>query len=82
MLGHTVEFQVIFRSEAEDTRARIDATIEYPRKDGARGVATSRAMIAVGRVNFSFVFEDFGDLLISLSKDGATFFDERIPLEP
>ena len=82
MLGHTVEFQVIFRSEGEDTRARIDATLEYPRKDGARGVTVATAMIAVGRVNFSFVFEEFGDLELSLSKDGVKFFEDRIPLQP
>ncbi len=82
MLGHTVEFQVVFRSEGEDTRARIEATLEFPQKEGARGVTASTAMIAVGRVNFSFVFEEFGDLQISLSKDGVTFFEERIPLQP
>ena len=82
MVGHTVSFQVIFRSEGEDTRSRIDATLEFPEKDGARGVVTSTAMIAVGRVDFSFVFEEFGDLHLSLSKDGEAFFEDTIPIEP
>ena len=82
MVGHTVEFKVIFRSEGEDTRSRIEALLEFPQKDGSRGVVTSTAMIAVGRVNFSFVFEDFGDLHIVLSKDGETFFEETIPMQP
>ena len=43
MIGHTMEFQVIFRSEGEDTRSRIKATLEFPQKDGSRGVVTSAA---------------------------------------
>jgi hypothetical protein len=82
MVGHTVEFQVVFRSEGEDTRSRIDATLEFPQKDGSHGAVTSTAMIAVGRVNFSFVFEEFGDLHLVLSKDGETFFEENIPIQP
>jgi hypothetical protein len=82
MSGHTVEFQVVFRSEGEVTRSRIEATLEYPQKDGSRGVVSSTAMIAVGRVNFSFVFEDFGELHLVLSKDGGTFFEETIPIQP
>ena len=82
MVGHTVEFQVVFRSEGEDTRSRVEATLEYPQKDGSRGVVSSTAMIAVGRVNFSFVFEDFGELHLVLSKDGETFFEETIPIQP
>jgi hypothetical protein len=82
MVGHTVEFQVTFRSEGEDTRSRIEATLEFPQKDGSRGVVTSTAMIAVGRVNFSFAFEEFGDLHLVLSKNGETFFEETIPIQP
>jgi hypothetical protein len=73
---------VIFRSEGEDTRSRIEAALEFPQKDGSRGVVTSTAMIAVGRVNFSFAFEEFGDLHLVLSKDGETFFEENIPIRP
>ena len=82
MIGHTVEFQVTFRAEGEDTRSRIDAKLEIPQKDGTRTVVASSAMIAVGRVGFSFVFEEFGDLLLSLSKDGETFFEDTIPIQP
>jgi hypothetical protein len=82
MVGHAVDFQVVFRSEGEDTRSRIEATLEFPQKGGARGVVSSTAMIAVGRVNFSFVFEEFGDLHLILSKDGETFFEDTIPLRP
>jgi hypothetical protein len=39
-------------------------------------------MIAVGRVGFSFVFEEFGDLQLSLSKDGEVFFEDTIPIQP
>lgn len=39
-------------------------------------------MIAVGRVNFSFALEEFGDLHLVLSKDGKTFFEETIPVHP
>ena len=39
-------------------------------------------MVAVGRVNFSFVFEEFGDLRLSLSKEGETFFEDTIPIQP
>jgi tryptophan synthase beta subunit len=82
MVGHTVNFEVIFRSEGEDTRSRIEARLEFPRKGGTRAVLDSSAMIAVGRVKFSFVFEEFGDLQLSLSKDGEVFFEETIPLQP
>ena len=77
-----MNFEVIFRSEGEDTRSRIEARLEFPRKDGTRAVLDSSATIAVGRVNFSFVFEEFGDLQLSLSKDGQVFFEETIPLQP
>lgn len=82
MLGHTVDFSVLFRAEDEDTRSRIEARLEYPQKDGTRAVATSSAMIAVGRVALSFVFEEFGNLQISLSKDGHVFFEDTIPIQP
>ncbi len=81
MVGHTVEFQVVFESEGEDTRARIEARVEYPRKDGERGASTSSAMIALGRVGCSFVFEEYGDLKVSLSKDGIAFFEDTIVLQ-
>ena len=82
MVGHAVDFQVIFRAEGEDTRSRIDATLQFPQKDGTLGVLASSAMVAVGRVNFSFVFEEFGDLHLSLSKDGQAFFEDTIPIQP
>jgi hypothetical protein len=82
MVGHTVEFQVVFRSEGEDTRSRVQGMLEFPQKDGGGGVVTSSAMVAVGRVNFSFVFEEFGDLHLSLSKEGETFFEDTIPIQP
>ena len=50
MVGHTVDFDVIFRSEGEDTRLRIDATLQFPKKDGTQGVVASSAMAAVVRI--------------------------------
>ena len=82
MVGHTIDFQVVFESENEDTRARVEARLDYPRKDGVRGILTSSAMIAVGRVAFSFVFEEYGELKLSLSKDGTAFFEDSITLQP
>ena len=81
MIGHTVDFQVHFTGQGEDTRSRIDGKLEYPQKDGTWGEMTSSAMVATGRVNFSFVFEAYGDLRITLSRRGKTFFEETIPLE-
>lgn len=77
-----MDFDVIFRSEGEDTRLRIEAILQFPKKDGTQGVVASSAMAAVGRVNFSFVFEEFGELHLSLSKEGVTFFEDTIPIQP
>jgi hypothetical protein len=82
MIGHAVDFQVVFRAENEDSRSRIEAVLEYPQKDGRRGVVSSSSMVAVGRVSFSFVFEEFGELHLSLSKDGKAFFEDTIPIQP
>ena len=81
MFGHTVDFAVVFTSEDEDPRSRVDARLEYPGVDGTRGEVTSSVMIAVGRVNFSFVFEAYGELNLSLSHRGETFFEDTIPLQ-
>ena len=82
MIGHTVDFQVIFRSEGEDTRSRIEGKLVVPGKDGASAVIAASAMIAVGRMSFSFVFEEFGDLELSLAKNGEVFFEDTIPIQP
>ena len=81
MIGHTVEFQVIFTAEDEDTRSRVEARLEYPDKAGGRGEIVSSAMIATGRVAFTFVYEAPGDLTITLSYKGETFFEDTIPLQ-
>ena len=81
MFGHTVDFAVVFTAQDEDPRSRVDARLEYPGKDGARDEVTSSAMIAVGRLNFSFVFEAYGDLKLSLAYRGETFFEDTIPLQ-
>jgi hypothetical protein len=81
MVGHTVDFQVTFEAGEEDSRSRVEARLEYPQKDGGRGEIVSSAMIATGRVGFSFVYEAPGDLTITLSYRGETFFEETIPLQ-
>ena len=81
MFGHTVDFVVVFTAQGEDSRSRVDAKLEYPGKDGGREEVTSSAMIAVGRLNFSFVFEAYGDLKLSVAYGGEPFFEETIPLE-
>lgn len=81
MVGHTVEFQVVFDAGDEDPRSRIEARLEYPQRDGRRGEIVSSAMIATGRASFSFVYEAPGDLIITLSYQGEPFFEEVIPLQ-
>ena len=81
MLGHSVDFTIVFEATDEDSRSRVEAKIEYPQKDGGRGEATSSAMIATGRVAFSFVYEAPGDLTITLAYRGETFFEDTIPLQ-
>lgn len=81
MVGHTIEFQVIFEASDEDSRSRIDALLTVPQKDGSTGEVQSSAMIATGRVAFSFVFEVPGELRVVLSYRGETFFEDTIPLQ-
>lgn len=81
MAGHTIDFRVLFSAEGEDTRSRIEARLEFPQKDGGRGEVTASPMIASGQVAFSFVFEEYGDLEISLSYQGKEFFRDTIPLQ-
>ncbi len=81
MIGHTIEFTVIFEYTDEDSRSRVEARLETPQKDGSKGEVVSSAMIATGRVNFSFVFEAPGDLLVTLSYRGEKFFEDAIPLQ-
>ncbi|MGE0688928.1 MAG: hypothetical protein AB7P33_19475 [Dehalococcoidia bacterium] len=81
MIGHTIEFQVVFEAEGEDTRSRVEAFLTYPQKDGARGEVQTSVMVALGRVAFSFVYEAPGDLTITLVHKGAPFFEDTIPLE-
>jgi hypothetical protein len=81
MIGHTVEFQVVFEAEGEDTRSRIEAHLEYPQGDGGTGEVETSAMVALGRVGFSFIYEATGDLNISLRHGGKVFFEDTIPLE-
>jgi hypothetical protein len=81
MAGHSVDFTVLFEATDEDSRARIEATLSYPQKDGGRGEIASSAMIATGRVAFSFVYETPGDLTITLSHRGDVFFEDTIPLQ-
>ena len=81
MIGHTVDFTVLFEATDEDSRSRIEGKLAYPQKDGSRGEVVSSAMIATGRVAFSFVYEGPGDLVIALSYRGEVFFEDTIPLQ-
>jgi hypothetical protein len=81
MIGHTVEFQVIFEADGEDTRSRVEAHLEYPLGEGRIGETETSAMVALGRVAFSFVYSAPGDLNISLRHGGKVFFQDTIPLE-
>ena len=81
MIGHTIEFQVIFEAEGEDTRSRVEAHLEYPLQDGGVGETETSAMVALGRVGFSFVYSTPGELKIALRHGGKVFFLDTIPLE-
>jgi hypothetical protein len=81
MIGHTIEFQVVFEAEDEDTRSRVEAFLEYPQRDGGRGQVSTSVMVALGRVAFSFVYEAPGELNITLVHNGKPFFEDTIPLE-
>jgi hypothetical protein len=81
MIGHAVDFTVLFEATDEDSRSRVEARLEYPQKDGSVGEVSSSAMIATGRVAFSFVYEAPGDLKISLAYRGNVFFEDTIPLQ-
>ncbi len=81
MIGHTVEFEVIFEAEGEDTRSRVEGRLEYPLRDGGTGEVEASAMVALGRVGFSFVYSAPGDLNISLRHAGKVVFEDTIPLE-
>ena len=80
MFGHTIDFDILFTSQGENMRSRVEAKLEYPAKNGTRGEVASGVLVAVGRVSCSFVFEAYGDLHISLSHQGKTFFEDTIPL--
>lgn len=81
MIGHTVDFDVIFTSEGEEPNSEVEARLECPSKDGGHSVVKSSVMVGTGRFSLSFVFEAHGDLKISLSRDGELFFKETIPLQ-
>ena len=81
MIGHAVDFEVIFWSEDEDPEAEVEARLEYPRKDGGHGLVTSSVTIGTSRVSLSFPFEAHGDLHISLARESEIFFKDTIPLQ-
>lgn len=81
MIGHTIQFEVVFEAEGEDTRSRVEAVLEYPQRDGGVGKVQTSVMLALGRVGFSFVYEAPGDLRLTLTYKGNVFFEDTIPLE-
>ena len=81
MIGHAVDFDIIFTSEAEEPNSEVEAKLEYPSRDGGASLITSSVTVETGKVSLSFVFEAHGDLNISLSRDGELFFKETIPLQ-
>ena len=81
MVGHAVDFDIIFRSEGEQPDSDVEAKLEFPQKDGGHGRITSFAKIEAGKVSVSFLFEAYGDLRISVARSGEMFFKETISLQ-